>query len=298
MMAFNEDGLIIIATKLGTPSMLDSYISDMCMQSWGRSSYARAMIELRADEELKDTIMVAMSKLTGEGFNLFTIHVGPSKATRGLLVVPKQAEVSREKVSNSNPFDALNSVEDDDNFGSSYARAMIELRADEELKYTIVVAMSKLAGEGFNLCTIRVEHILNECLKKRVSDVVMNNPRKATRGLSVVLKTMIILGMNGGNSKLVGKGSLNVAHGSFSNTPIIDKIYKLECQILDGKLMFVDDDGNLLVPTGNVDNDSEVWRRRQNFLLTSSGLHVNGVTTTCNDVTIADLKNPLEDSTG
>ncbi|GKC33504.1 hypothetical protein Tco_1045888, partial [Tanacetum coccineum] len=55
-----------------------------------------------------------------------------------------------------------------------------------------------------------------------------------------------------------GKGSLNVAHGSSSNTPIIDKIYKLERQILDGKLMFVDDDGNPLVPTGNVDSESEV----------------------------------------
>ncbi|GKE78273.1 hypothetical protein Tco_1544393, partial [Tanacetum coccineum] len=40
--------------------------------------------------------------------------------------------------------------------GSSYARAMIELRADVELKDTVVVAMPKLVGEGFNLCTIRV----------------------------------------------------------------------------------------------------------------------------------------------
>ncbi|GJS81791.1 putative ribonuclease H-like domain-containing protein [Tanacetum coccineum] len=47
--AFNEDGLSVIATKLGTPLMLDSYTSDMCMQSCGRSSYARSMIELRAD---------------------------------------------------------------------------------------------------------------------------------------------------------------------------------------------------------------------------------------------------------
>ncbi|GKA28555.1 hypothetical protein Tco_0714800 [Tanacetum coccineum] len=65
-------------------------------------------------------------------------------------------------------------------------------------------------------------------------------------------------GIKGGNSKSVGKGSLNVAHGSSSNTPIIDKIDKLERQILDGKLMFVGDDMNPLVPTGNVDSDSEV----------------------------------------
>ncbi|GKB33980.1 putative ribonuclease H-like domain-containing protein [Tanacetum coccineum] len=71
----NEDGLNVIATKLGTPLMLDSYTYDMCMQSWGRSSYARRMIELRDDVELKDNIMVAMPKLVGEGFCMCNIRV-------------------------------------------------------------------------------------------------------------------------------------------------------------------------------------------------------------------------------
>ncbi|GKD48669.1 glucomannan 4-beta-mannosyltransferase 9-like protein [Tanacetum coccineum] len=73
--AFNEDGLSAIATKLGTPLMLDSYTSDMCMQSWGRSSYARVMIELRANVELKDNIVVAMPKITREGHYTFTRNV-------------------------------------------------------------------------------------------------------------------------------------------------------------------------------------------------------------------------------
>ncbi|GJS96301.1 hypothetical protein Tco_0803269 [Tanacetum coccineum] len=57
-LTFSDDGLSVIATKLDTPLMLESYISDMCMQSWGKSSYAREMIDLQADVELKDTIMV------------------------------------------------------------------------------------------------------------------------------------------------------------------------------------------------------------------------------------------------
>ncbi|GJR61712.1 hypothetical protein Tco_1503874 [Tanacetum coccineum] len=61
-----------------------------------------------------------------------------------------------------------------------------------------------------------------------------------------------------GELKLARKRSLNVAHGSYTNTHNIDKINKLECQILDGKLKFMDDDENPLVPTGNVDSDSEV----------------------------------------
>ncbi|GJX81317.1 beta-caryophyllene synthase [Tanacetum coccineum] len=152
---------------------LDSYTSNMCMQSLDRSSYARAMIEIQAGVELKYTIVVAMLKLVGEGY--YSANTGGKK---------KQAKLSSQKVSNSNTFDALNSVEDDDD-----------------------------------------------------------------------------LGTNGGNSKSPGKGSLNVAHGSSSNTPIIEKIDKLEHQIFDGKLMFVDDNGKPLykvVIKGNENSASEV----------------------------------------
>ncbi|GJZ72660.1 putative reverse transcriptase domain-containing protein [Tanacetum coccineum] len=45
------------------------------MQSWGRSSYARAMIELRADGELKDNIVMAMHKITEEGYYTCNIRV-------------------------------------------------------------------------------------------------------------------------------------------------------------------------------------------------------------------------------
>ncbi|GKB59042.1 hypothetical protein Tco_0915228 [Tanacetum coccineum] len=168
---------------------------------------------------------------------------------------------------------------------SSFVRAMTELRADVEMKNTIVVAMPKLVGEGFYLCTIRVEydwkpprcssckifgHFLDECPMNLSSDVAknLNNPRQAARGVLVGPKMGFKqlyrqiendddLGTNGGNSKSGGKGSLNVVHGSSSNALIIDKIDKLEHQILDGKLMLVNGDGNPLVPTSNVDSENE-----------------------------------------
>ncbi|GKD22131.1 hypothetical protein Tco_1223834, partial [Tanacetum coccineum] len=207
MTEFSDDGLSVIATKLGTPLMLYSYTSDMCKQSWVRSSYAEAMIEFQANVELKDTIVMAMPQLLDEGFYMCTICVeyewkpprcssckvfghildecpknigfdvaknlkNPRQAARGVLVGPKvgfkpvkqvyrqvsknivntsgkkkQDAVPRQEVSNSNPFDALNSIQKDDD-----------------------------------------------------------------------------LGTNGGNSKSAGNGPLNVAHGSSSNALIIDKI--------------------------------------------------------------------------
>nr|GEV49843.1 hypothetical protein [Tanacetum cinerariifolium] len=75
VLAFSKNGLSAITTKLGTPLMLGSYTSDMCMQSWGRSSYARVMVELQADVELNDNIVMAMPKITREGHYTCNVRV-------------------------------------------------------------------------------------------------------------------------------------------------------------------------------------------------------------------------------
>lgn len=46
---FTDDGLSVIASRVGKPMMLDSYTSSMCANAWGRPSYARAMIEVLVD---------------------------------------------------------------------------------------------------------------------------------------------------------------------------------------------------------------------------------------------------------
>ncbi|XP_021990883.1 uncharacterized protein LOC110887614 [Helianthus annuus] len=63
--AFTEDGLSLLASKIGNPKMLDSYTATMCAESWGRSSFARALVEIHADKELKKSITVAIPSLDG-----------------------------------------------------------------------------------------------------------------------------------------------------------------------------------------------------------------------------------------
>ncbi|GKE36464.1 probable leucine-rich repeat receptor-like protein kinase [Tanacetum coccineum] len=63
----------------------------------GRSSYARVMIELRADVELKDNIVVSTASSSGN----------------------KKGVEPTIKVSNSNPFDVLNSVDNDVELGTN-----------------------------------------------------------------------------------------------------------------------------------------------------------------------------------
>ncbi|GJV39570.1 cytokinin dehydrogenase 3-like protein [Tanacetum coccineum] len=211
--ALSEDGLSAIATKLGNPLMLDSYTSDMCMQSWGRSSYARVMIELRADVELKDNIVVAMPNITREGHYTCVVEKKtvkkPSQTSRGVPVGPKMAFKPQKEyhpvtkkpnassssnmkkgvkptieVSNSNPFDVLNSVDNDVEFSTNGGTT------------NFVNNEATLSGSSF---------------------------------------------MNIDND------------GEFaSNTSIGDKIDKIESQICEGKIRLLDNDGYPLVPTGIV----------------------------------------------
>ncbi|GKB39614.1 zinc finger, CCHC-type containing protein [Tanacetum coccineum] len=93
--AFGDVDLSSIATKLGNPLMLDYYTSDMCMQSWGRSSYARVMIEFQVDVELKDNIVVAMPRIKGEGYYtcLKNIGAGATKNLKKTSQTPKGISV-------------------------------------------------------------------------------------------------------------------------------------------------------------------------------------------------------------
>ncbi|GJS64706.1 zinc knuckle CX2CX4HX4C containing protein [Tanacetum coccineum] len=75
MATFTDDGLSIIASKIGNPIMLDSYTSTMCNEFWGRSSFARAIIEIQAEAKLKESVVVAVPNLDGEGYMCETVKV-------------------------------------------------------------------------------------------------------------------------------------------------------------------------------------------------------------------------------
>ncbi|GJZ50215.1 putative reverse transcriptase domain-containing protein [Tanacetum coccineum] len=99
------------------------------------ASYARAMIEVQADVELKDNIVAAMPKITREGYYTYNIReecpnnpgLGiaknlkePSHAPRGVPVRPKKKGVEPTKeVNNLNPFDVLKSVVNGEELGTN-----------------------------------------------------------------------------------------------------------------------------------------------------------------------------------
>ncbi|GJW99506.1 hypothetical protein Tco_0183420 [Tanacetum coccineum] len=67
VVAYSEDGLSLIATQIGKPSMLDAFTSAMCVEVWGRIGFARALIEVSAKKELKQEVTMVVPIIEDEG---------------------------------------------------------------------------------------------------------------------------------------------------------------------------------------------------------------------------------------
>nr|XP_043615889.1 uncharacterized protein LOC122587788 [Erigeron canadensis] len=66
--SYSDDGLSLLASKLGTPKMLDAYTSSMCTDAWGRISYAGALIKISAKSEYKNELSIAIPEMNGAGY--------------------------------------------------------------------------------------------------------------------------------------------------------------------------------------------------------------------------------------
>ena len=65
----------MLATKLGSPRLLDTYTTAMGRDPWGRSSYARGLIEISADRDFKDTLKMDIPDAEGDGYVTTTMDV-------------------------------------------------------------------------------------------------------------------------------------------------------------------------------------------------------------------------------
>nr|GEW24576.1 uncharacterized mitochondrial protein AtMg00810-like [Tanacetum cinerariifolium] len=102
-------------------------VANYVRNTWG-SSYVRVIVELRADMELKYNIVVAMPEITREGHYTCNVRVENNTCAGEKKTVKKHSQTSRGvlngvvptvDVSNSNPFDAFNSVDNDEEFGTN-----------------------------------------------------------------------------------------------------------------------------------------------------------------------------------
>ncbi|GJT36297.1 polypyrimidine tract-binding protein homolog 2 isoform X1 [Tanacetum coccineum] len=75
VIAYSEDGLSLIATQIGQPVMLDAFTNTICGDPWGRMGYTRALIEVSADKELKQEVIMVVPEVVGTGHTNVNISV-------------------------------------------------------------------------------------------------------------------------------------------------------------------------------------------------------------------------------
>ena len=231
--AFTEDGLSAIATKLGNPLMLDSYTAAMCTDSWGRASYARAMVELRADAELRDTIVVAVPKLSGEGFTTTTIHVEyewtPLRCSSCQVFGHVFDECPKKKDS-----DVVNNLKKPRQAGCQAVRGIPVGSKPKSYSFYRPVQSTKKKDKAPS--------------QPKVSKVTTTNPFD-------VLDTLVDEGESEASNPKSTNETITLVDAeeeagkqtpSTNVFPVVDRINDLERQILEGKLVLTDEHGRPL----------------------------------------------------
>ncbi|GKA34484.1 reverse transcriptase domain-containing protein [Tanacetum coccineum] len=75
VLAYLDDGLSLIVTQIGNHIMLDAFTSTMCVESWGRISYARALIEVNSESVLKKQVSIGIPNDKGDEYIKEVIRV-------------------------------------------------------------------------------------------------------------------------------------------------------------------------------------------------------------------------------
>nr|GEV51035.1 hypothetical protein [Tanacetum cinerariifolium] len=243
--AKSEDCLSAIATKLGTPLMLDSYTSDMFMQSWGRSSYARVMIKLRVNVELKDNIVVAMRKITREGHYTCNVRV--------------EYEWKPHRCSSCTVFGHIN---EECSKNTSVGEKKTVKKPSQTSRGVPVGPKMGFKPQKEYLPVSKKHNASSSGNKKKCVEPTIEVNNSNSFDVFNSVDNDVEFGTNGETTNLVNNEATSSGYsfmhvdndGEFaSNNPIGEKINKIERQICEGKLRLLDNDGNPLVPTDGSD---------------------------------------------
>ncbi|GJX99225.1 RNA-directed DNA polymerase, eukaryota [Tanacetum coccineum] len=162
IIAFTKDGLSAIKTKLDTPLMLDSSTAAMCMDSWGRSMRVFSHV---LDEYNKKIVSDGLNNLKNprqavSGVSVGSkvgskVHFKPTKQVYQPIAKKngasanskqKQARLTRQEVSNSNLFDALNTVENDYDLGTNGENSKL---AQKGANFDVVSSSHRTSSKAF-----------------------------------------------------------------------------------------------------------------------------------------------------
>ncbi|GKE60778.1 hypothetical protein Tco_1511145 [Tanacetum coccineum] len=214
-----------------------------------RSSYARAMIELRADVESKANIVAPMPKFNGEGYYTCNIRVEYEWKPPRCACCKVFGHVQEECPKNTGTGETMN------------------------MKKTSQIPKGFPVGEKMGF---KPKQVYQPVSKKDTANTSANKKKNVDPSKEVtnpfevltLIKNDEELGTNRGASNLASKATnssgssfWNAESSSPSTTPTIEKINKFENLVINGQAILVDEAGNPLKKVeypGDHDSEDEV----------------------------------------
>lgn len=286
VVAYSEVGLSLITTQIGRPIMLDSYTSTMCLKSWGRNSYARALVEVSSKEALLDSLVVAIPYPNGSGHSLEKIYIeyewkpprcetckvfdhnddGCTKRVKPVMenksLVDEEGFVEAYKKKGKGKLQGTNRQVDGIRFQkpkvSYYYRPVTKPKnggASASKPSVQSNTGSPTVNVGSTFCNEPTNDLTSSTTPPRddqgknnnwvddINLVDLKNSFDVLTEQDSVLEPVIGTTCT---PEVISSSSKNTSPSPMKNTPIVDKIGKLEKLIIDGKATLVDDDGKPL----------------------------------------------------
>ncbi|GKE05500.1 RNA-directed DNA polymerase, eukaryota, reverse transcriptase zinc-binding domain protein [Tanacetum coccineum] len=166
---------------------MDAFTSSMCVESWGRIGFTRALIEVCADKELKEEVVIAVPIVDGTGDSTGVVqkHVNNSEKE-----VPQQEQPTSGPIDTSNeggqalPMKRLMMC----SLASWNIRVMNQGPKQKEVRQVIF-------ENNLCLCAILESHVVKSNLQDLCSKV-FKNWNWTSNGFSCDKGSRIILGWN------------------------------------------------------------------------------------------------------
>ncbi|GJV95270.1 hypothetical protein Tco_1546847 [Tanacetum coccineum] len=233
MVVYTMDGLSLIASKIGTPVMLDSYTNTMCLESWGKRSYARILIEIDACNDFYDLMVMDVPNVEATKRVVNRVDKGKSSEVddEGFT------EVKRKKSGGNNS-------------GTKNVKPVLvkpKTTFRPKVNQPTAKASPKKATSSKSIKTASMRNVSTSCNHT----VSVSNWFDALNDDNLVTE----------EAKSVSKDSTSVIHVvGQSSTPIVDKINRIEKHLMGGKCVLVGDDSKPLEKVDSMvdhDNDDE-----------------------------------------
>ncbi|GKC81855.1 hypothetical protein Tco_1137572 [Tanacetum coccineum] len=246
LVAYTSDGLSLIALN---PNDADSFTNSMCLESWGRSNYARILIKIDACNGFSDNLVIVVPNIKGSGYTKETIRV------------EYEWEPPRKGGSSGADDDGFIKVKNKKSSGNNGGTKNFRPISMKQMPRYRLKPTREASPKMDPPASMKKVSIPGNSYKK----IIQTNASTSGNGTFSLSNSFEVLNANSSIAADVDSGDRivmsSVKKEGQSSTPLIENINLVEQRLLDWKCVLLDDEDKLVKRidyTSDHDSDDEV----------------------------------------